>query len=83
MRAIAEAGKALGQKVLIENKPGAGGMLGANELVNARPDGYTLAQVPHGIRIRVPKAAADALKDFTWIACLTSSSASSCRPIRR
>lgn len=74
MRAIAEsAGKALGQKVLVENKPGAGGMLGANELVNARPDGYTLAQLPHGV-FRIPhmqKVQFDTLKDFTWIACLT------------
>jgi tripartite-type tricarboxylate transporter receptor subunit TctC len=74
MRALAEsAGKALGQKVLIENKPGAGGMLGAAELVNAKPDGYTLAQLPHGV-FRIPhmqKVSFDTLKDFTWIACLT------------
>ncbi len=74
MRAIAEsAGKALGQTVVIENKPGAGGMLGANELVNAKPDGYTLAQLPHGV-FRFPhmqKTQFDTLKDFTWIACLT------------
>jgi len=74
MRVIAEsAGKALGQTVLIENKPGAGGMLGANELVNARPDGYTLSQLPHGV-FRIPhmqKTQFDTLRDFTWIACLT------------
>ncbi len=74
MRAIAEsAGKALGVSVIVDNKPGAGGMLGANELVNARPDGYTLAQLPHGV-FRIPhmqKVQFDTLKDFTWIACLT------------
>ena len=74
MRAIAEsAAKALGQAIVIENKPGAGGMLGANELVNAKPDGYTLAQLPHGV-FRFPhmqKTQFDTLKDFTWIACLT------------
>ena len=74
MRSIADsAGKALGQKVIVENKPGAGGMLGANELVNAKPDGYTLAQLPHGV-FRIPhmqKVQFDTLKDFTWIACLT------------
>ena len=74
MRAFAEsAGKALGQTIIIENKPGAGGTLGAIELVNARPDGYTLAQLPHGV-FRIPhmqKAQFDTLKDFTWIACLT------------
>ena len=74
MRALAEsAGKVLGQSIIIENKPGAGGMLGANELVNAKPDGYTVAQLPHGV-FRIPhmqKVQFDTLKDFTWIACLT------------
>ncbi len=74
MRAIAEsAGKALGATVVIENKPGAGGMMAPNELVNAKPDGYTLAQLPHGV-FRIPhmqKTQFDTLKDFTWIACLT------------
>ncbi|MBI5274980.1 MAG: tripartite tricarboxylate transporter substrate binding protein [Burkholderiales bacterium] len=74
MRALAEsATKSLGQQVIIENKPGAGGMLGANELVNARPDGYTLSQLPHGV-FRIPhmqKVQFDPLKDFTWIICLT------------
>ena len=74
MRAIAEsAGKALGTTVVIENKPGAGGMMAPNELVNAKPDGYTLAQLPHGV-FRIPhmqKTQFDTLKDFTWIACLT------------
>ncbi len=74
MRAFAEsAGKALGQNVLVDNKPGASGLLGATELVNAKPDGYTLAQLPQGV-FRVPhmqKVQFDTLKDFTWIACLT------------
>jgi tripartite-type tricarboxylate transporter receptor subunit TctC len=74
MRAFAEsATKLLGQQVLVDNKPGAGGMLGANELVNAKPDGYTLSQLPHGV-FRIPhmqKAQFDTLRDFTWIVCLT------------
>jgi tripartite-type tricarboxylate transporter receptor subunit TctC len=74
MRALAEsAAKTLGQQIVIDNKPGAGGMLGANELVNARPDGYTLSQLPHGV-FRIPhmqKVQFDTLKDFTWIICLT------------
>jgi tripartite-type tricarboxylate transporter receptor subunit TctC len=74
IRAIAEsAAKTLGQQVLVDNKPGAGGMLGANELVTAKPDGYTLSQLPHGV-FRIPhmqKTTFDTLKDFTWIACLT------------
>jgi tripartite-type tricarboxylate transporter receptor subunit TctC len=74
IRAIAQSvARVLGQNVIVENKPGAGGMLGANELVQAAPDGYTLSQLPHGV-FRIPhmqKTAFDTLKDFTWIACLT------------
>jgi tripartite-type tricarboxylate transporter receptor subunit TctC len=35
--------RSLGQPVVIDNKPGAGGLLALNELVRARPDGYTIA----------------------------------------
>ena len=74
MRSLAEsASKVLGQNVIVENKPGAGGMLGAVEMLNAKPDGYTLCQIPQGA-FRIPhmqKTAFDTLKDFTWIACLT------------
>jgi tripartite-type tricarboxylate transporter receptor subunit TctC len=74
MRVLAEsAGKILGTSVIIENKPGAAGVLGGAELVNAKPDGYTLAQLPISV-FRVPhmqKTTFDTLTDFTWIICLT------------
>ena len=74
MRAIAEsASRILNNPVITENKGGAGGILGANELVNAKPDGYTLSQLPMGI-FRIPhiqKTLFDPLVDFTYVACLT------------
>ena len=48
MRALATATeKHLGQKIVIENKPGAAGTIGpANMAATAAPDGYTVAQIP-------------------------------------
>lgn len=74
MRAFAEsAGRALGATVVVENKPGAGGTMGAAAMVNARPDGYTLTQLPLGI-YRLPhmqKMSFDPVADLTHIVCLT------------
>lgn len=74
-RALAESAAAtLGQPVLVENKPGAGGTLAALSMRNARPDGYTLAQMPMGM-FRIPymqkSPSFDPLRDFTYVACLT------------
>lgn len=38
----AEMSKALGQPIVVENKPGVNGMLGAAEVARAAPDGYTI-----------------------------------------
>jgi tripartite-type tricarboxylate transporter receptor subunit TctC len=67
------AARVLGVPVLVENKPGVGGTLGATAMVTAKPDGYTLTQLPLGI-YRLPhmqKMAFDPVKDLTHIVCLT------------
>ena len=54
MRAFAEsASKILGQSVVVEARPGAGGILGAAAVAQARPDGYTLTQIPISV-FRLP-----------------------------
>ena len=61
----------LGQSVIVENKPGAAGTLGADVVAKARPDGYTLL-LAHSNSNSVapslyPKLPYDVLKDFTPI----------------
>ena len=44
----------LGQKVVIVNKPGAGGILGVAAVTQAKPDGYTLGGVANAPLTMVP-----------------------------
>ncbi|MDO9411854.1 MAG: tripartite tricarboxylate transporter substrate binding protein [Pseudolabrys sp.] len=47
MRALATATeKYLKQKIVTENRPGAAGVLGPQQVVQATPDGYTIVQIP-------------------------------------
>ena len=74
MRAFAESvGRQLGQQMVIETRPGASGTIGAGAMVNARPDGYTLTQLPISV-FRLPlmqKTPFDPLKDITYIINVT------------
>jgi tripartite-type tricarboxylate transporter receptor subunit TctC len=50
MRALCDiAARRLGVPVVVENRPGAGGVLGAVALLNERPDGHVLSQMPISI----------------------------------
>jgi tripartite-type tricarboxylate transporter receptor subunit TctC len=71
MRSLAQLAKAsLGQPVIIETRPGAGGTLHAVGLATGRPDGYTLGQMHLGM-IRRPFMMAspqwDPVTSFTHI----------------
>jgi len=74
-RVISEPlGKALGTTVIVDNKPGAGGTLGGQDVVRAAPDGYTLMlsnSTPLSIGpFTVPKQPYDPIKQFTHVALL-------------
>jgi tripartite-type tricarboxylate transporter receptor subunit TctC len=71
MRALADAaGRRFGQPVVVENKLGAGGTLGAQAMLHEKPDGYALSTMPI-TTIRYPlmqqRPAWNPLTDFTWI----------------
>jgi tripartite-type tricarboxylate transporter receptor subunit TctC len=74
MRSLADnASKILGQPVVVENKPGAGGTLPAQQLQSAAADGYTLAQIPLGV-FRLPyttKINWDPVKDIAYVLNVT------------
>ncbi|MCC6380798.1 MAG: tripartite tricarboxylate transporter substrate binding protein [Burkholderiales bacterium] len=67
-----ELSKALGQPVVIENKPGAGGTIAMAELARAAPDGYTIAFASQGTLVFnqaiYAKPGYDSLKDFAPVA---------------
>ncbi|MGZ5071555.1 MAG: Bug family tripartite tricarboxylate transporter substrate binding protein, partial [Usitatibacter sp.] len=69
-----EFSKSMGQTFIVENKPGAGGILGTEAAKNAPPDGYTLTACPSGpfginpgIYSKLPY---DPIKDFEPISNL-------------
>lgn len=62
---------ALGQQVVVENRGGAGGMIGTRDIAHATPDGYTLGVVLTGMSLS-PNADYDVNKDFAPIGLIAS-----------
>ena len=74
-RMVAEKMTALlGQTMVVDNKSGAAGSIGAVEVKNAKPDGYTFLFAPSSTHAINPTAfvhpAYDAVKDFTPISSI-------------
>ena len=73
-RTLGEAmSKDLGQPIIIENKPGAGGNIGVQYVARAKPDGYTMMIVANGMAVNpalYKKLNYDAIKDFDPISLL-------------
>jgi tripartite-type tricarboxylate transporter receptor subunit TctC len=68
--------KQWGQSVVVENRPGAGGVIASQALASSPPDGYTLIVVASGHATNpflYPKLPYDTFKDFTPISLLASS----------
>ncbi|WP_036594229.1 Bug family tripartite tricarboxylate transporter substrate binding protein [Ottowia thiooxydans] len=72
-RAFAESvGKKLGQPMVVENKPGANGTLGAVQMLSTDPAGQTITMVPIGV-FRMPHITGtpyDPMKDLTYLGSL-------------
>jgi tripartite-type tricarboxylate transporter receptor subunit TctC len=66
----------LGQQIVVENRPGASGMLGLDLVAKAPPDGYTLGAGQGGNLVVLPHTSKsipyDSLKDFVPVAVSTT-----------
>lgn len=73
-RIAAKATPLLGQQVIPDNRSGAGGTIGSNEVARSKPDGYTVlvaTSSTHAINpTAMPKIPYDAVKDFAPVAIL-------------
>jgi len=66
----------VGQSVVIENRPGAGGIIGIENVVKASPDGYSIVIMDPAIVVNVslqPKVPYDMTRDVTTVSVIGSS----------
>ena len=71
MRAICTvASRVLKQPITVDNRAGAAGMIGAKAIASAKPDGYTIGQIPISVTrfSQLGTLQADPRKDFTYLA---------------
>jgi tripartite-type tricarboxylate transporter receptor subunit TctC len=70
-RKLAElAGKVLGQPVVVVSKAGGGGVIGANAVAKAEPDGYTIGVISYSAPVIIPHLRSvpyNTKQDFSWI----------------
>jgi len=68
--------KTWGQSIVVENRPGAGGVIASQTIATSAPDGYTLIMVASGHATNpflYPKLPYDTFRDFSPISLLASS----------
>lgn len=72
----AQMSQDLGQPIVVENRPGAGGIVGSDAVAKSPPDGYTLCMgsiASHSVNVSLmPRMPYDVLRDFTPVSLVTN-----------